>query len=92
MTTERSGTLQGNQLLKSGRIIASNDQAYTNAKTNIARRPISLRYIDAFPEAERTLDQRYLSWVGKKEQSRRSSSLVYARQSSYSSLPNVVLT
>ena len=66
MTTERSGTLQGNQLLKSGRIIASNDQAYTNAKTNIARRPISLRYIDAFPEAERTLDQRYLNWVGKK--------------------------
>lgn len=66
MTTERLGTLQGNQLLKSGRIIASNDQAYSNAKTNISRRPLSLRYISAFPEAERTLDQRYLSWVGKK--------------------------
>lgn len=66
MTTERLGTLQGNQLLKSGRIIASNDQAYTNAKANISRRPISTRYLDAFPEAERTTDQRYLSWVGKR--------------------------
>ena len=64
-TTERAGDLVGEQLLK-GERLSTVSLEYREAKSAIQKRPLSTRYLDAFPEAERATDIRYTSWVGKK--------------------------
>lgn len=64
-TTERTGALVGEQLLK-GERLSTVSLEYREAKSAIQQRPLSTRYLDAFPEAERATDIRYTSWVGKK--------------------------
>lgn len=67
LTTERAGDLVGDQLLKGERLSTTN-LLYTNAKNNIKLRPLSTRYLDAYPVAERATDIRYTAWVGKGRQ------------------------